>query len=260
MHAKDLIILEMWNVLSREHFQFTDPTINETTEVNGLNADAELSRTNQCMKKETHHTSENDSKCSPLTPFQLNSPSGRQAKAQELDTKIRNNFQNTYCTHGSSLDIFEHNEVPKESLASNAYEFNPSNERLGQIKNSLLSKSYSMPSLDTSHTEVAPSAYAESNDNVISEGKIIAHLDPIMVDGSYENEEKSEYQGNKVDCKAKNVVSISTKTADDTIITTRVNQGNLVLQPKVDKCDSGAIFHSLDLELNADNKDPAENV
>lgn len=34
----------------------------------------------------------------------------------------------------------------------------------------------------------------------------------------------------------------------------------MVLQPKVDKCDSGAIFHSLGLELNADNKDPAENV
>ena len=269
MYAKDLIIVEMWNVLSREHFQFTDHTMNKTIDVNGLNVDTEFSRTSQHMKRETQQLNEvkenmsgNDTKCSALTPFKLNSDSVRQAKAQELDTKIRDNFESACCARRSSSNIFENKEAQKESLASNIFEINRSNEQLNKSKNSSLEavtkeaeaqnnnfKFYPMPSLDTPHTEVAPSTYAISNDNFFSEGKTIAHPDRTMLDGSYKNEKRSEYQESKVDSKTKKYISKNTETAEDAIITTHADQGNLV-----------SLYHSFNLELNAGNENQTENV
>ena len=43
----------MWNVLSREHFQFTDPIMKKEIDFNGLNVDTEFPMASQHMKKDT---------------------------------------------------------------------------------------------------------------------------------------------------------------------------------------------------------------
>ena len=285
VHAKDLIILQMWNVLSREHFQFTDSAINKSIDVYALNADTDLPEINHHMKKETQHleevegntpTNNNDSECSPLISFQLNKLSVRQAEAQELDTKIKDTFQNTHCSRRSSLDIFEDNEVHNSSpnTTSNINGINRSKKHLDKSKNSSLvaarkeaeasrdndSKSYPLPSLDTPHPEVAPSNYAKSDDNFLSKGKIISHPDPSIIDDSCKNEEKSEYQEiNYVDNKTKKHSLNNTEKVDDKTNTTcLVDQSNMAsLSKETSICDSGLLFHSLDLELNVNN--PGEN-
>ena len=95
---------------------------------------------------------------------------------------------------------------------------------------------------------------------IFFEGKIIAHPDPTMLNDSYKNKEKLEYQKSKVDSKTKKYVSKHTETADDIIITTLADPDNVVSQSKANKCDSGEFFHSLDFELNAGNKDQTENA
>lgn len=70
-----------------------------------------------------------------------------------------------------------------------------------------------------------------------------------MLDGSYKNEKKSEYQESKVDRKTKNYISKNTEAAEDAIITTHADQGNLV-----------SLYDSFDLELNAGNENQTENA
>ena len=268
LNAKDSIILEIWNVLSREHFQFADAEMNKTIDVGELNSDSKFPKTSQNMKKESQQLMEVEDvvKRNPLASFHSSNFSVRQAKAQELDTKIRDHCELLYNSRRSSLDIFENDDMNKLSSTSNSYAINRSIEDLNiNTKSTLVTarneagiynkefKSYSTSSANTAHAEVEPSSHTKRND-VLLPKREIAHPDHSIIDGNYKNERNLECQESSVESKIKKQIPKNSVTADDTTNTTCADENTALSQ----LCDSGLFFRTFDLQLNVANEDSVD--
>ena len=106
LNTKDALILEMWTVLSREHFQFANTIADPGIEIVGSNkaVDLESTKISFDVKNETQQLGESEQNVGAEDASCL---SLRQVRAQELDARIRESCQHFYCSRRSSLDILK---------------------------------------------------------------------------------------------------------------------------------------------------------